>query len=265
MKNIKHADINTVKRAKKSRITVLMLLLPCISAFALDSTSYEYIDRLLTLSKPAEPVFYDDAVIFTAPSSYQKVGIAFAHEDFARIHWFQRLMSPIAETEPFDPKSKTRPPTHQDSGILFFTYVIPEKVQTLEYRLIINGLWTVDPLNPNFRYDKKTGTERSVLKLPDIKRVPASTIGGVSQGNASFAYRADRGHNITLAGDFNNWDPFMYTLEERADGWYTIDLALPPGVWHYVFYYDGERQLDQNNHSTIYYSNGTTASSVEIK
>ncbi len=45
---------------------------------------------------------------------------------------------------------------------------------------------------------------------------------------------------VTVAGDFNGWRPEATPLR-RANGVWTLDLALPPGEYAYMFVVDGGR------------------------
>ena len=46
-------------------------------------------------------------------------------------------------------------------------------------------------------------------------------------------------HDVALMGDFNGWRP-AHRLHQVASGVWTVDLALEPGVYHYVFVVDGK-------------------------
>jgi len=46
-------------------------------------------------------------------------------------------------------------------------------------------------------------------------------------------------HRVTVAGDFNGWDPTA-TPMTRQDGRWTANLLLPPGTYEYVFVEDGD-------------------------
>ena len=43
---------------------------------------------------------------------------------------------------------------------------------------------------------------------------------------------------VALAGDFNGWQP-SHRLHEVQPGVWAVDVALPPGVYNYVFVVDG--------------------------
>jgi hypothetical protein len=242
-------------------LTLLMLIIGSIGA--LDTESYGFIDHLLRLSGPAGPELFEDGVIFTISSRYRRVGIAFAHEGFSGIHWFRKLLSNRNEAPPPPPGSKAVPDIYQDSGILFYAQEIPKNLRELEYRLIIDGLWTTDPLNPLRRQDEKSGQLRSVIPLPEPKKSDAPR--EEPPGSFRFAYRAPPGEIITVAGSFNGWDPFMYELRETTPGNYSLVLPLPPGTYHYVFYHRGEQFQDPNNYNRVYTREGKPASEMVVR
>jgi hypothetical protein len=214
-------------------------------------------DRLLSYSGPEAPVILDNMVIFTASSSLRRVGVAFADEGFSRVHWFRQLLvSRDPQDNPFDEK---KPSPHRDSGIIFYVHQIPEGAAEIEYRLIINGLWTTDPTNPAARRDS-SAVSRSVIALPPTEAVPYPLNG--PPGSLSFAFRGPPGETVTVAGSFNGWDPFMYELKEGPAGNYTINIPLPPGRYQYVFFHRGQRYLDPYNSSRIYARDGKAASEI---
>ncbi|MDR2767019.1 MAG: glycogen-binding domain-containing protein [Treponema sp.] len=233
-----------------------------ITSSTIDEDSARFIGHLLTLKKPARPEVVEDAVIFTAPSTYRRVGIAFAHEGFGRVYWFKRLMVPNENPGPW---IKEKPPADmfRDSGILYYIYPVPETLDgSLEYRLIVDGLWIRDPLNPDFR-SEGSGIARSVVNLPPIRR-PDSLKRG-PEGALTFTYYAESGSVVTVAGSFNAWDPFMYELREVSPGRYTLSLPLPAGTYQYAFFYRGERRLDPNNPRRVYTREGKAANEAKVE
>jgi len=217
---------------------------------AADTDSFQFIDHLLRREGPGKPEIVEQSVVFTAPSAYRRVGVAFANEGFGRVHWFQRLMIPNENASPW---VKDKPPAdmYRDSGMLFYIYDIPEDLRgDLEYRLVIDGLWVQDPLNPLTRLDGSSGVVRSVVPIPRLKRPDAPNSG--PGGTLTFTYYASPGETVTVAGSFNNWDPFMYFLRETAPGRYSLDLPLPRGVYQYLFYHRGRRVIDTSNPVRVY-------------
>ena len=247
------------------RIITAFILILCIGNIgAVDLESYEFIDYLLSLRAPVSPVIFEDAVIFTASSSFRRVGISFAHEGFSRVHWLQRLLIPRdpAEIEAETTRRNRNVPQNEDSGILFHVEVIPSGLQNLDYRMVIDGLWTLDPVN-SLSVSGPGNIAHSRVALPSRVR-PPSTFDG-PEGTLSFRFIAPPGEIITVGGNFNNWDPFMYEMRETARGLYTLNLTLPPGTYHYVFYYRGERHTDPNNPNEVFTQDGKSASEAIIR
>jgi len=250
---------------KTIRFFVLFLIItsfPWVSAEASEWETYELVSRLLTIREPSAPVIHENSVIFTADSSLQRVGIAFAHENFANTYWFRQLLVSQDRQNPVILPGERFPSNHRDSGIQFFIYEIPGHLRELEYRMVVNGLWTTDPLNSQFRRDPVSGLSFSVLRLPFRQSIP-NPLNGLPEG-LSFTFRAPPGEIVTVAGNFNSWDPFMYELKEGPAGIYSLTIPLPPGLYQYVFFHRGERFTDPYNPRRIYSRDGRSASEIVV-
>jgi hypothetical protein len=246
------------------RIPFFCLIFTAGLGFAIDIESIEshsVVQHLLSLNEPGAPAFIEDMVVFTASSSLRRVGIAFADEGFYKVHWFRQM---LVSQDPLDiaqdPKN-VKP--HKDSGILFYVHQLPEGAAELEYRLIINGLWTTDPVNPSTRRDSNSGLTWSVLALPP--RPPNLHPLNGPPGSLSFLFKGPPGEIVSVGGTFNGWDPFMYELKEGPAGIYTINIPLPPGTYQYVFFHRGQRYLDPNNTRRVYSRDGRAANEIVIQ
>ncbi|GHU10921.1 hypothetical protein FACS1894151_10520 [Spirochaetia bacterium] len=237
---------------------LLVLIIGTIGA--IDTESYQFIDHLLGLSAAGGPELYEDGILFTASGTNRRVGIAFAHEGFAKVYWFQKLLVP---GDGGIVSSNAGVITYRDTGILFHVYVPPTDMKEIEYRLVMDGLWTVDPLNPARRIDPRSGIARSIVALPNVPP-PPSTFSG-PPGSLHFSYKTAAGESVTVAGNFNGWDPFMYELKEISPGNYDLVLPLPPGTYQYMFYHRGERILDPNNPSRVYTPAGEAVSQALVR
>ena len=238
-----------------------IFLIVCIGIMgAADLESYEFIDALLALKSPAAPFIFQDAVIFTAPSSYRRVGISFEYEGFSKVYWLKNLMLPKDPAELASQGRNASP--NYDSGILFHVQTVPDNVRELDYRMVIDGLWTPDPLNP-FLVTGSAGIYNSRVIIP-VRYGPPPVV-TPSSTLLCFTFNAPPGEFITVGGNFNNWDPFMYSMKESPAGVYTLVLDLPPGIYQYVFFYRGERHLDPNNPDKIFTKDGKSASQAVIR
>ncbi|MCL2472251.1 MAG: isoamylase [Treponema sp.] len=235
---------------------------------AVDIQSYQFIDHLRSISAPEKPEIYGDSVLFTAPSTYKRLGISFAYEGYAKVYWFKRLVIPKDNAELFDKgKIKKNVNPNQDSGIMFHIQAIPEDLKDMDYRLVIDGLWTTDPLNP-LTVAGPSGVVASRIPLGDSSSGPGSPMlrGGVDAktGTYRFVFQAPPGETVTVGGSFNNWDPFMYELQEVTPGFYTLALPLPAGMFQYVFFHRGELIPDQDNVKKVYSRDGRIVSQAEM-
>ena len=250
-----------MKTIKNIAILVILFVFPAGFLYSADIEeieSYELVERLLSLKSPGPPEIFGDLVIFTVPSSLRRVGIVFANDKSSNVRLFRTLMVPTD----FRELLSTNASRHKDSGIAIYIHQIPEGASSLEYRLIINGLWTTDPANPNIRNDS-SGITWSVVTFPAREIIPNPLKG--PPGTLSFNFRAPPGEIVNVAGSFNNWDPFMYELKELIPGHYSITIPVPPGKYQYVFFHRGQRLLDPYNSRRIYTKDRSAASEIDVE
>ena len=94
------------------------------------------------ISEVGQPYLTGNYVVFTQPKDARYVAIAFEHEDFKQIHTFK-----IKKLYDYN---------DEESGSFFFYVMeLPKNLQQVKYRLIIDGLWTTDPTNPEKIYDSQ--------------------------------------------------------------------------------------------------------------
>jgi len=252
----------------KRLMTALLLTLIIGQIGAIDTESYQFINHLLNLGKPAGPEVFEDGVIFTAPSYYRRVGVAFAHEGFGQVYWFRKLLVVKDDPGAGGKKQKTPEDNYRDSGVLFHAYTPPGGLRELRYRLVIDGLWTADPANPNTRRDPQSGLLLSAVALPlglSPQQTPPPLPSPPPDKAVTFRFQAPPGETVTLGGSFNGWDPFMYELRETSPGAYSLSLPLPPGTYQYVFFRGGERVVDPANSRRVYARDGTAASELVVR
>ncbi|WP_169730399.1 glycogen-binding domain-containing protein [Salinispira pacifica] len=219
------------------------------------------------LDEAQAPVYHSpsDSLVFTYENNLQRhqpryVGVAFEHEQFSRIHEMQYFDTRNAQGE-------------LESRVYFLFLQVDREIEDLEsirYRYVIDGIWTEDPRNPESRR-KLSGRKISVVQLPEQRQIrPRSPVVLEASSGRSrvvrFIYKGEPGQSIYLAGSFNNWDPFMYRLEEhpRDPGNYEIELRLLPGEYHYSYYYKGRAIQDPLNIQSSYDIDGSVYSYFSI-
>jgi hypothetical protein len=254
----------------KKFIIMLFLSLILGNIWAIDIESPQFIDHVLELRKPGPPQVFEDGVIFTASSTYQRVGIAFVQENFSKIHWFKKLMIPKENITKADLKNKNELARYRDSGILFYAYTLPPNMnqKELDYRLVIDGLWSLDPLNKATRMDQRSGLMYSTVKLPERNQnwpAEKNTPADLPDHGVCFQYQGQSGQTVSVAGSFNGWDPFMYVMRETVPGTYRLNILLPPGTYQYLFFTRGLGLPDPENPARVYTRNGKPISQIVVK
>jgi len=113
-------------------------------------------------------------------------------------------------------------------GGWFTSYVIP--AGNYQYKLIVDGSWTVDPGNPH--RDGSGELVNSVLVVEPDHRFRLN-------GNLD-------AKQVQVSGTFNNWSETGFTMARDESGWY-MDVALRPGKHRYKFVVDGNWIVDPDN------------------
>ncbi len=175
----------------------------------------------------------------THPVRY--VAAAFGHEDFAQFHIYQK----------------------NQNGVFLFTMPLPEKVENLTYRIIVDGLWMKDPVNRNIVHDSR-GIPISMVQLPI--RLPEKGESPIihSDGTVEFVHYGTPGKTVTLAGDFNRWSPFSHELNETTPGVYRLRIRLYEGPHRYTYYVNGTAVTDSLNSQVAYDVFGNQVSGLTV-
>ncbi|MCR5288492.1 MAG: isoamylase [Treponema sp.] len=199
---------------------------------------------------PGAPQILGKDIVFTTErSSYHFVGIAFDFENYKIIH-------------PFKIRTLTDEDGEPTRSWFFYILTPPENLTSISYRLILDGLWTTDPLNSNKEYDTTLGV--TISKLAIDTRIPPETY-QKNNGSVHFVYKGESGQCIRLGGTFTNWDSWIYYLNETTPGIYEIDIPLTSGTYYYTFYRGITPLIDAKNPIQAYTQDGRIASVIHVK
>lgn len=198
-----------------------------------------------SLTKAEAPKVADRKLILTWKGDTQPryVAAAFKHEAFRQKHLFWR----------------------NQNGVYFLVFdLTSDTPSTLEYRLIVDGLWQGDPTNPQRIRDTQGTTLSRVSVAPQDLPAHHGPVQGFF-GEVEFAYHGKPGQQVSIIGNFNQWDPFSHVLEEAHPGEYHLKLTLPPGTILYKFVVGTRSFLDTGNAHTGHDAQGGTFSYFENK
>ncbi len=179
------------------------------------------------LKHATEPFFYGNKLIlsYTDERLVRSVGAIFGHEGYNTLH--------VYEINKFN--------------VFCLVYPVPQGVEELTYRIIVDGLVMADPNNPRGETNM-LGVAFSSVRVPENlvrKRIVNPEFG--EGGKVTFTYTALPGKTVTLSGDFNGWDPYVDVLLETSPGTYTVTRRIAPGEHYYFFFVNGDKRLDPYN------------------
>jgi len=215
---------------KDTAKTVLMAvllglaLLPALGASTFDTELHH---RILNAEDAAGPWVNRGTLLLSYEGfpGTQAVSLAFEHEDYRVFHTYER----------------------NEHGVFVLTMPVPEGMTELRYRLIVDGLWTVDPRASVVRDDR--GVPVSTVRIPSDSSSPRPGMRLLPDGTVRFVYRGVPGARVSLVGDFNRWDPYLTPMEESPvhPGYYETRLRLPDEARLYRFVVDGVEIPDPEN------------------
>lgn len=211
--------------------------------------SYELANFMTRLTDVSEPMVTDKYIIFTAKADARFTGIVFDFEYYSRIHAFQKH-----NVRDID--------GNITCSIMFHILRRPKDLTEIQYRLIIDGLWTYDPCNPDRVYDSTSGITLSRVNIGST--LPVVTNTNPASGT-KFIYNGKPGETVRLGGTFTNWDSWIYELEETKPGFYELDLPLPKGKYYYNYYIGMNAITDRTNPNKAYTEDGRKTSVIIIE
>ncbi|MCR5495601.1 MAG: glycogen-binding domain-containing protein [Treponema sp.] len=211
--------------------------------------SYELANLMTKITEVTKPIITDDWIIFTAKSDSRFTGIVFDFENYNTIHSYQ--IHNVRDIE-----------NNITSSIMFHVQKRPADLTEIKYRLIIDGLWTYDPYNPDIYYDSTSGITLSRVNIGSTLPIVTNTN---AQSGTKFIYNGKPGEKVRLGGSFTNWDSWIYEMEETKPGFYELDLPLPKGKYYYNYYIGMTAITDKTNPNKAYTEDGRKASVITIE
>ncbi|AHH10504.1 hypothetical protein bcCo53_000331 [Borrelia coriaceae] len=188
-----------------------------------------------TRSDNLSPIIDSKRVIIFYPSnkSIRKIFAAFDFDDYAKKYLFKK----------------------NKYGLFFVKINLPHGVGRIKYRLVVDGIWTNDAYNKNVVFNKDL-IPFSIIDI-DVDHSYVSLRNPIDSSDGrevEIFYIGRPGQIVTIAGNFNNFNPFLNRLieQEPQKGVYTIKLKdLPKGRIYYYFVDSGNKVLDKNNVNRI--------------
>lgn len=213
--------------------------------------SFEYREIAQKLREPKAPFEQDGLIVFSAQEGPHYVGIAFDFENFQKIHPFQKRIILDEDGE-------------KDRAWYFYILEEYPKTDKILYRLIIDGLWTTDPMNPKQHYDETTGIRLSQIDVRREYEIATSVKTSSNGKSVHFVYKGKSGQNVRVAGTFSNWDSWIYRLAETSRGFYELTLPMNEGTYYYVYCIGTKEFPDLTNHERAIKDGGQSVSKITV-
>ena len=211
------------------------------------TTPYEYRVIVNEIEGVTAPYQKDDYIVFTAKDGPRHIGIVFDFEDYKEIHSFMRKTTTDIEGNIID-------------SVYFYILDLPKNIDSISYRLIIDGIWTTDPQNFNSYYNPYTGISVSTLS---VKNNHVDETQKTDKG-VHFIYMGESGQKVRLGGTFTNWDSSIYELHETRPGYYELYLPLPEGTYYYAYYTGTKSFAEVTNPDRAWSGEGREASKIVV-
>ena len=80
----------------------------------------------------------------------------------------------------------------------------------------------------------------------------------------TFSIYSPDAEEVTLIGDFNNWNPKKHPMKKDGNGLWAKSVIIPPGQYEYKYLIDGEWKEDPQNILTVPNSYGTRNSVLNL-
>jgi 1,4-alpha-glucan branching enzyme len=80
----------------------------------------------------------------------------------------------------------------------------------------------------------------------------------------NFVCRAPGAKQVAVIGDFNEWNPAVNPMKRQPDGAWMVQVSLCHGHHQYLFYVDGQTQLDPRAQGIAHNPDGERVSLLAI-
>ncbi len=81
----------------------------------------------------------------------------------------------------------------------------------------------------------------------------------------TFVIEAQEANNVSLMGDFNNWNEKTHPMKKENNYIWKKTIFLNPGRYEYRFLVDGQWQTDPNNDMVCPNNFGTYNNFIEVQ
>ncbi|MBV6493849.1 MAG: hypothetical protein LDLANPLL_01873 [Turneriella sp.] len=201
-----------------------------------------YGNTLMDMRQAEKPHFITlvDTFEYARGASLQARGVLFSYRNRAA-----REVRFIADIPGFPAQAMRR----NKYGVWTYFYIPPEIVHTtpqkkIRYKFWVDGLYTVDDTHNQHERDS-SGSVASVFHLLHDQFAEATGVfvldTPVNHGReVLFRIPAGSAETVSVAGDFNQWNPQRDFLTKSEDGYFELRKVISPGKYTFLYRIDGK-------------------------
>ena len=86
----------------------------------------------------------------------------------------------------------------------------------------------------------------------------------ITRRRVTFSFNRPDAGNVSLVGEFNNWDPEKHPMKCDDNGLWTKTVVVEPGVYEYKFLADENWMIDTENDQSRLNAYGTLNSLITV-
>ena len=228
-----------------------------------------------------------DSFLFQTLSSIKKQIPPFIYDKYAIFTYFDNNEnSTVYITSSNNNYKELLPFIRLESNKKVLVLLLPREASniTLQYRMVINGVWSYDVSNPNTMVDPN-GITLSTITIPSLSNqyipsfiplgnnhvrfVLSQSVLPIDLYSTSMRHTAidiNTANTVYINANFTGWDPFLIKMQHSTtiQGAYTADITLRPGTHYYYFQIDGKSILDPKNEDIVKLKNGIYVNRIVI-
>jgi len=150
------------------------------------------------------------------------------------------------------------------NGVWYYFLSENDQTRAIRYKFNIDGIWTDDPTNSE-KVSDGNGSYCSIAQTSKKGESKQVSYRILNDGSIEFRHFDSAARFISIAGDFNNWNPENDILSRGNDNIWRVKKRLPKGKFRYKLVVDGEWTIDVYNEQSAADGAGGVCSLIVIK
>ena len=230
----------------KQSVTIMKCMKKTIAVICYFITLTMFAEELIFLSDAkyiktaTQPQILDKHIVFTLPSDIgTDIVLRGSFDNWESNHYYRRNINGIYYAIIERNVDEERNLFKRSKKLVYY------------YKIMVDQLWITDPTNENIIYDN----DNIILNFVELIKKEKSQIQSPIQESdnyISFYYQSAEARHVSLAGNFNNYNPFNLPMQKIDQNIWHIKIYLKKGTYLYYFFVDGKILTDPLNQESTF-------------